>query len=118
MAKKSRFSKRIKFIGFVEGYQKEILYKNADLLVIPSRSEAMSLVVLEAALQARGRELHTARRFDCRVRRRVPVLHDDQATQPALRARGVCQGDAPQLHDHTRGPAGSAARRRRRARAR
>ena len=30
--------------------KKIIFYKNADLLVIPSRSEAMSLVVLEAAL--------------------------------------------------------------------
>jgi len=49
-ANKSRFSKRIHFIGFINGSEKDDLYKNADLLVIPSRSEAMSLVVLEAAL--------------------------------------------------------------------
>ena len=49
-AKNSRFSERIHFIGFVSGQEKNNLYKNADLLVIPSRSEAMSLVVLEAAL--------------------------------------------------------------------
>jgi len=49
-AKKSRFSKRIHFIGFISGSVKNSLYNNADLLVIPSRSEAMSLVVLEAAL--------------------------------------------------------------------
>ena len=49
-AKESRFAERIHFIGFVSGSEKENLYKNADLLVIPSRSEAMSLVVLEAAL--------------------------------------------------------------------
>jgi len=49
-AKNSRFAKRIHFIGFIDGSEKDNLYKNADLLVIPSRSEAMSLVVLEAAL--------------------------------------------------------------------
>ena len=48
-AKKSRFAERIHFIGFISGQEKNNLYKNADLLVIPSRSEAMSLVVLEAA---------------------------------------------------------------------
>ena len=49
-AKNSRFADRIHFIGFISGSEKDNLYKNADLLVIPSRSEAMSLVVLEAAL--------------------------------------------------------------------
>tara|TARA_A100001035_G_scaffold279980_1_gene283332 strand:- start:3696 stop:4826 length:1131 start_codon:yes stop_codon:yes gene_type:complete len=49
LAKESQFSKRIKFVGFIKGINKENLYKNANLLVIPSRSEAMSLVVLEAA---------------------------------------------------------------------
>ena len=46
----SRFSNRIHFVGYISGEEKDNLYKNADLLVIPSRSEAMSLVVLEAAL--------------------------------------------------------------------
>ena len=46
----SRFAERIHFIGFISGSEKNSLYKNADILVIPSRSEAMSLVVLEAAL--------------------------------------------------------------------
>ena len=49
-AKNSRFADRIHFVGFINGLAKDDLYKNADLLVIPSRSEAMSLVVLEAAL--------------------------------------------------------------------
>jgi len=49
-ANNSRFAERIHFIGFITGSEKNNLYKNADLLVIPSRSEAMSLVVLEAAL--------------------------------------------------------------------
>ena len=49
-ARKSRFAERIHFIGFINGLEKDKLYKNADILVIPSRSEAMSLVVLEAAL--------------------------------------------------------------------
>ena len=49
-ANKSRFADRIHFIGFISGSEKDNLFKNADLLVIPSRSEAMSLVVLEAAV--------------------------------------------------------------------
>ena len=49
-AKNSRFAERIHFIGFVSGSEKDSLYKNADLLVNPSRTEAMSLVGLEAAL--------------------------------------------------------------------
>ena len=49
-AKNSKFAERIHFIGFISGSDKDNLYKNADLLVIPSRSEAMSLVVLEAGL--------------------------------------------------------------------
>ena len=49
-AKRSRFADRIHFIGFISGSEKDNLFRNADLLVIPSRSEAMSLVVLEAGL--------------------------------------------------------------------
>ena len=48
-----------------------------------------------------GREHH-------RVQRRLPVLHNDQAAQPALPARGRHQGAAAQFHDHagrTWGPA-------------
>ena len=42
---------RIHFLGFIRANLKNKLYKNADFLVIPSRSEAMSLVVLEAGIQ-------------------------------------------------------------------
>ena len=40
----------IHFVGYLAGEEKTQAFVNADLLVIPSRSEAMSLVVLEAGV--------------------------------------------------------------------
>jgi glycosyltransferase involved in cell wall biosynthesis len=39
---------KVHFIGFISGFDKIQLYRQAKMLVIPSRSEAMSIVVLEA----------------------------------------------------------------------
>jgi glycosyltransferase involved in cell wall biosynthesis len=47
---KNNMSHKVRFIGFVEGKSKSELYHAADLLVIPSRFEAMSIVVLESAI--------------------------------------------------------------------
>jgi glycosyltransferase involved in cell wall biosynthesis len=41
---------RVHFLGFVGGQDKSRAYYAADLLVIPSRREAMSIVVLEAGI--------------------------------------------------------------------
>ncbi len=41
---------RIHFIGYVGGKEKSAAYHSAQLLVIPSRQEAMSIVVLEAGI--------------------------------------------------------------------
>jgi len=41
---------RVHFIGYVGGNDKVNAYREADLLVIPSRQEAMSIVVLEAGI--------------------------------------------------------------------
>lgn len=49
-AKKYELNKKVFFLGFVNKIKKDYLYKNATVLVIPSRSEAMSLVVLEAGI--------------------------------------------------------------------
>jgi len=43
---------RVHFIGYVGGIEKSAAYRAADLLVIPSRQEAMSIVVLEAGISA------------------------------------------------------------------
>jgi glycosyltransferase involved in cell wall biosynthesis len=40
----------VRFIGYVGGEEKSCAYHAADLLVIPSRQEAMSIVVLEAGI--------------------------------------------------------------------
>lgn len=41
---------KVHFIGYVGGTEKVSAYREADLLVIPSRQEAMSIVVLEAGI--------------------------------------------------------------------
>jgi glycosyltransferase involved in cell wall biosynthesis len=41
---------RIHFIGYVGGTEKSSAYRAADLLAIPSRQEAMSIVVLESSI--------------------------------------------------------------------
>jgi glycosyltransferase involved in cell wall biosynthesis len=41
---------RVHFLGYVGGVDKSRAYRAADLLVIPSRREAMSIVVLEAGI--------------------------------------------------------------------
>jgi glycosyltransferase involved in cell wall biosynthesis len=41
---------RVHFVGYVGGEEKSSAYRSAQLLVIPSRQEAMSIVVLEAGI--------------------------------------------------------------------
>lgn len=41
---------RVHFIGYIAGRDKAEAYRAADILVIPSRQEAMSIVVLEAGI--------------------------------------------------------------------
>ncbi len=43
---------RVRLVGYVDGPLKDLMYKNAELLVVPSRQEAMSIVALEAGAQA------------------------------------------------------------------
>jgi glycosyltransferase involved in cell wall biosynthesis len=47
-----RINDRVHFIGWVDGDQKSKAFHAADLLVIPSRSEVMSIVLLEAGVTA------------------------------------------------------------------
>jgi glycosyltransferase involved in cell wall biosynthesis len=49
-AKNSSISDRIHFIGYVGGEDKSKAYHAANLMVIPSRQEAMSIVVLESGI--------------------------------------------------------------------
>jgi glycosyltransferase involved in cell wall biosynthesis len=61
---------RVHFAGFVSGQAKAQVYHHATLLVIPSRHEAMSIVVLEGGILAK------------------PVLMTDQCGFPELVAMG------------------------------
>lgn len=44
---------RVHFVGYVEGDDKARAYHAADLVVVPSRQEAMSIVVLEAGISGK-----------------------------------------------------------------
>lgn len=48
MVKENDLSNSVKFIDFVSGPEKEVLFRNSLATLIPSRQEAMSLVALEA----------------------------------------------------------------------
>ena len=50
MVEASDVKDRVHFIGHIGGSEKSDAYQAADLLVIPSRQEAMSIVVLEAGI--------------------------------------------------------------------
>ncbi|MGB5617039.1 MAG: glycosyltransferase family 4 protein, partial [Desulfobacterales bacterium] len=50
IVKEMHLTDHVRFIGYVGGEEKSCAYHAADLLVIPSRQEAMSIVVLEAGI--------------------------------------------------------------------
>ena len=50
MTKEQGLTDRVHFIGYVGGRDKAEAYSSAEFLVIPSRQEAMSIVVLEAGI--------------------------------------------------------------------
>lgn len=77
-------AERVKFLGYVGGADKTAAYRAATMLVIPSRKEAMSIVVLEAG--AAG----------------TPVLITDQCGFDMVEEIGggrVVQADAQHLAD-------------------
>ncbi len=47
-AQEAGVAKKVHFVGYVSGYDKSAAYHSANLLVVPSRQEAMSIVALEA----------------------------------------------------------------------
>lgn len=50
MAKELGVTNSVSFLGFISGDDKSAAYRLASLLVVPSRSEAMSIVALEAGI--------------------------------------------------------------------
>jgi glycosyltransferase involved in cell wall biosynthesis len=47
-AREQGLGERVRFLGFIAGQSKSAAYRAASLLVVPSRSEAMSIVAVEA----------------------------------------------------------------------
>lgn len=50
MAERAGQSESVHFLGYVGGTDKSAAYRMADLLVVPSRQEAMSIVAIEAGI--------------------------------------------------------------------
>ena len=50
MSLKTKIEKHVHFIGYIGGDEKSHAYHAAELLAIPSRHEAMSIVALEAGI--------------------------------------------------------------------
>ncbi|KAG1707510.1 D-inositol 3-phosphate glycosyltransferase [Nymphon striatum] len=50
LTEKHNLSDKVHFIGYLDSEDKATAYRSAELLVIPSRSEAMSIVALEAGI--------------------------------------------------------------------
>jgi glycosyltransferase involved in cell wall biosynthesis len=53
MAKQFCLKDRVHFVGYIGGKDKAAVYRESELLAIPSRQEAMSIVVLEAGISAK-----------------------------------------------------------------
>ena len=64
ISQKHGLSERVHFIGHISGSDKVNAYRAASLLVIPSRQEAMSIVVLEAGIVGTPVLLTTCCGFD------------------------------------------------------
>src|SRR6185295_9064656 len=102
---------RVRFLGWVGGRDKVAAYRAAELVVIPSRQEAMSLVALEAGACAKPVLMTNACGFDAAAQAggAVAVPADASSLAAALRelARGERFGDMGQrmqelvLRDYT-----------------
>lgn len=89
----STAQERIHFIGYVGGTEKSAAYHAAQLLVIPSRQEAMSIVVLEAGISGTPVLLTDQCGFD-----EVSVVGGGKVTPPTV--EGVLAGLADMLTDN------------------
>jgi glycosyltransferase involved in cell wall biosynthesis len=50
LVKNAGLTERVHFLGYIDGQDKSSAYRNAKILVVPSRKEAMSIVALEAGI--------------------------------------------------------------------
>lgn len=77
VAESAGLANRVHFAGYLSGRDKACAYRLADVLVIPSRREAMSIVVLEAGVS------------------RTPVLATDRCGLDDLAAEGAIKMVSP-----------------------
>jgi glycosyltransferase involved in cell wall biosynthesis len=91
----SATQERIHFIGYVGGTEKSAAYHAAQLLVIPSRQEAMSIVVLEAGISGTPVLLTDQCGFD-----EVSMVGGGKVTPPTV--EGVLESLTDMLKDKVR----------------
>lgn len=108
MTQERGLADRVHFIGYVAGRDKADAYRSAELLVIPSRQEAMSIVVLEAGIVATPVLLTDRCGFDevetVGGGRVVAATANDLATglESLLNDRSALKGTGERLQNHVR----------------
>jgi len=94
---------RVRFAGWVGGRDKVAAYRAADLVVIPSRQEAMSLVALEAGACGKPVLMTDRCGFDAAVRAGGAVAVPPDAGRLGAAIRELLRGDlrkiGARLHD-------------------
>jgi len=88
---------RVHFIGYLGGADKAWAYHAAELLVIPSRHEAMSIVALEAGITGTPVLLTDECGFD-----QIAEVNGGMVVAPS--ESGICQGLMMMLGDNTKLP--------------
>jgi glycosyltransferase involved in cell wall biosynthesis len=73
-------ARQVHFLGSVNGAEKEAAYAAADVVVLPSRSEGLSLTLLEALLRAKPVVCTDTCAFDPAIASYAEVVHSDSET--------------------------------------
>lgn len=102
-ARGAGIGERVKFAGWVGGRDKVAAYRAAELVVIPSRQEAMSLVALEAGACGKPVLMTDRCGFDAAVQAGGAVAVPPDAARLGAAMRALLRGDPSEigarLHD-------------------
>ena len=102
--RKLGIAERVHFLGFIDEGHRQYLYRRAALLVVPSRSEVMSVVALEAAAVGTPVLLTDRCEFDeiAEIGGGLVVAADQQALAEGLRAMLSDQAALRQMGERLR----------------
>jgi glycosyltransferase involved in cell wall biosynthesis len=92
-ARSAGLADRVRFVGWLGGRDKVAAYRAAELVVIPSRQEAMSLVALEAGACAKAVLMTDRCGFDSAISAGAAVAVPPDAASLATALRALLAGD-------------------------